>query len=61
MGLPEVGATRDGVLNTNNWIESAFKTFKAIFLGGKKNRRYVATVALRLLRSRAASFAVSIA
>lgn len=41
MGLPEPGSTRDGVLNTNNWIESAFKTFKAIFLGGKKNRRYI--------------------
>jgi hypothetical protein len=42
MGLPEPGATRDGVLNTNNWIESAFKVFKSVFLGGRKNRRWAA-------------------
>ncbi|KAJ9110930.1 hypothetical protein QFC20_002696, partial [Naganishia adeliensis] len=37
-GLPD-GATRDGILNTNNFIERAFKTFKTVFLGGRKNRR----------------------
>ncbi|KAJ9120593.1 hypothetical protein QFC22_002522 [Naganishia vaughanmartiniae] len=48
IGLPEKGATRDGVLNTDNWIESAFKTFKAIFLGGKKNRRVDRLIAVLL-------------
>ncbi|KAJ9120410.1 hypothetical protein QFC24_005367 [Naganishia onofrii] len=37
-GLPQ-GDSRDGPLNTNNYIESAFRTFKLVFLGGRKNKR----------------------
>lgn len=37
-GLP-AGTSRDGILNTNNWIESAFRTFKLVFLGNRNNKR----------------------
>ncbi|KAG8955776.1 hypothetical protein FRC03_011062 [Tulasnella sp. 419] len=31
--------TRDGTWNTNNWVESAFRVFDAVFLGHRKNKR----------------------
>jgi hypothetical protein len=37
-GLPE-GQTRDGTWNTNNWVESSFRTFKQVFLENRKNKR----------------------
>lgn len=33
--------SRDGVWNTNNYIESAFRVFDVAFLELKKNKRYV--------------------
>ncbi|TFK84165.1 hypothetical protein K466DRAFT_497090 [Polyporus arcularius HHB13444] len=38
IGLPE-GQTRDGTWNTNNYIERSFRTFDAIFLEHRKNKR----------------------
>ncbi|KAG8892129.1 hypothetical protein FRB99_002935, partial [Tulasnella sp. 403] len=38
LGIP-AGANRDGMLNTNNWIERAFKTFDTIFLDFRANKR----------------------
>ncbi|KZP02693.1 hypothetical protein FIBSPDRAFT_905615, partial [Athelia psychrophila] len=38
IGLP-TGQTRDGTLNTNNWTESAFRTFNVVFLENHKNKR----------------------
>jgi len=38
IGLP-AGQTRDGVWNTNNWIESAFRTFDTVMLEFKKMKR----------------------
>ncbi|KAJ7270793.1 hypothetical protein C8J57DRAFT_1294013 [Mycena rebaudengoi] len=37
IGLPE-GSNRDGMLNTNNWTERAFKTFNQVFLGNRSNK-----------------------
>jgi hypothetical protein len=37
-GLP-AGQTRDGPWNTNNWIESSFRTFGVVFLESRKNKR----------------------
>jgi hypothetical protein len=39
-GLPD-GQTRDGPWNTNNWVEASFRTFNAVFLENRKNKRYV--------------------
>ncbi|KAI0744700.1 hypothetical protein C8Q76DRAFT_605694, partial [Earliella scabrosa] len=38
IGLPS-DQTRDGPWNTNNWIERAFRTFDAIFLDHRANKR----------------------
>ena len=38
IGLPE-NATRDGTLNTNNWIERCFRTFDQVFLDCRANKR----------------------
>ncbi|TFK84227.1 hypothetical protein K466DRAFT_496987, partial [Polyporus arcularius HHB13444] len=40
IGLPE-GQTRDGTWNTNNFIERSFRTFDAIFLEHRKNKRHL--------------------
>lgn len=40
-GLPP-GQTRDGVWNTNNFVESAFRVFNAVFLENRRNKRCVA-------------------
>ncbi|KAJ7078643.1 hypothetical protein C8R44DRAFT_754809 [Mycena epipterygia] len=37
IGLP-AGANRDGMLNTNNWTERAFKTFHQVFLCNRANK-----------------------
>ncbi|KAJ6447850.1 hypothetical protein C8R47DRAFT_999675 [Mycena vitilis] len=37
IGLPE-GANREGMLNTNNWTERAFKTFHQVFLCNRANK-----------------------
>ena len=37
--MPE-GQSRDGTWNTNNWAETVFKQFNAIFLDNKHNKRY---------------------
>jgi hypothetical protein len=39
-GLPP-GQTRDGPWNTNNHIESGFRTLKVVFLELRKNKRCV--------------------
>lgn len=39
IGLPP-GQTRDSTFNTNNWTESAFRTFDTVFLENRKNKRY---------------------
>lgn len=38
MGLPE-GENREGMLNTNNWVERAFKKFHQEFLDCRANKR----------------------
>ncbi|RDX45266.1 hypothetical protein OH76DRAFT_1486437 [Lentinus brumalis] len=38
IGLPP-DQTRDGTWNTNNWIERAFRTFDAVFLDNRDNKR----------------------
>ncbi|KIM87288.1 hypothetical protein PILCRDRAFT_271067 [Piloderma croceum F 1598] len=38
IGLPQ-GQTRDGTFNTNNWTESAYRTFDVVFLENRKNKR----------------------
>lgn len=42
-GLPK-GRTRDGPWDTNNWIESSFRTFNIVFLEHRKNKRHVSTM-----------------
>ncbi|KAF7357048.1 hypothetical protein MVEN_01041600 [Mycena venus] len=37
IGLPP-GANREGMLNTNNWTERAFKTFQQVFLCNRANK-----------------------
>jgi hypothetical protein len=39
-GLPP-GQSRDGPWNTNNYIESGFRTLKMVFLESRKNKRFV--------------------
>ncbi|KAJ7181929.1 hypothetical protein C8R46DRAFT_1027733 [Mycena filopes] len=39
IGMPS-DQSRDGVWNTNNWSETAFKQFNTIFLDNKHNKRY---------------------
>ncbi|KAJ7206943.1 hypothetical protein C8J57DRAFT_1258304 [Mycena rebaudengoi] len=38
IGLPP-NQTRDGTWNTNNWSESAFRTFDQVFLDNRQNKR----------------------
>jgi hypothetical protein len=38
IGIPDT-QNRDGMLNTNNWVERAFKTFDSIFLDCRANKR----------------------
>jgi hypothetical protein len=38
IGMPE-NQTRDGSWNTNNWAETAFKTFDTVFLDNRMNKR----------------------
>ncbi|KAJ9105223.1 hypothetical protein QFC20_004358 [Naganishia adeliensis] len=44
-GLPD-GLSRDAILNTNNWIEAAFRTFKLVFLGNRHNKRVDRLIAI---------------
>jgi len=37
IGLP-TGRNRDDMLNTNNWVERAFKTFDTVFLNCRANK-----------------------
>lgn len=39
IGLPP-NQGRDGAWNTNNWSESAFKTFDSVFLDCRQNKRW---------------------
>ncbi|KAJ7640529.1 hypothetical protein B0H17DRAFT_884651, partial [Mycena rosella] len=38
IGMP-ANQTRDGTWNTNNWAETAFKTFDSVFLDNRMNKR----------------------
>ncbi|KAJ7696092.1 hypothetical protein B0H17DRAFT_1131242 [Mycena rosella] len=38
IGMP-ANQTRDGAWNTNNWAETAFKTFDSVFLDNRMNKR----------------------
>jgi hypothetical protein len=38
--------TRDGSWNTNNWAETAFKTFDTVFLDNRMNKRWAALIRL---------------
>jgi hypothetical protein len=42
VGLPP-GQSRDGPWNTNNYIESGFRTLKMVFLESRKNKRFAPT------------------
>ncbi|KAK7001644.1 hypothetical protein R3P38DRAFT_3216571 [Favolaschia claudopus] len=49
IGLPPT-QTRDGIWNTNNWSETAFRTFDTVFLGSRSNKR-IDRLALIVLNS----------
>ncbi|KAJ7183847.1 hypothetical protein C8R46DRAFT_1308972 [Mycena filopes] len=50
IGMPS-DQSRDGVWNTNNWSETAFKQFNTIFLDNKHNKRATSSITFRLQKS----------
>lgn len=48
LGLPK-GQTRNSTFNTNNWVESAFRTMDTVFLRHRKNKRYGSLAAVIVL------------